>query len=78
MSAFGLPDSKPAPDGSISVSKLRTFADTIRDAKTNWPRPRPTWTTAATSTRWVNAIEYDYDIVPQIYHVRHVQGDRAG
>jgi len=28
-------DSQPAPDGKVGVSKLRTFADTIRDAKTN-------------------------------------------
>lgn len=69
VSASDSQDSKPAPDGKVGVSKLRTFADTIRDAKTNDLASLKTYldNDGGDINSMVNAIEYDYDIVPQIY-----------
>ena len=69
VSASDSQDSKPAPDGKVGVSKLRTFADTIRDAKTNDLASLKTYldNNGGDINPMVNAIEYDYDIVPQIY-----------
>ena len=69
VSASDSQDSKPAPDGKVGVSKLRTFADTIRDAKTNDLASLKTYldNNGGDINSMVNAIEYDYDIVPQIY-----------
>ena len=69
VSASDSKDSQPAPDGKVGVSKLRTFADTIRDAKTNDLASLKTYldNNGGDINTMVNAIEYDYDIVPQIY-----------
>ena len=69
VSASDSKDSQPAPDGKVGVSKLRTFADTIRDAKTNDLASLKTYldNNGGNINSMVNAIEYDYDIVPQIY-----------
>jgi len=69
VSASDSKDSQPAPDGKVGVSKLRTFADTIRDAKTNDLASLKTYldNNGGDISAMVNAIEYDYDIVPQIY-----------
>ena len=69
VSASDSKDSQPAPDGKVGVSKLRTFADTIRDAKTNDLASLKTYldNNGGGIDTMVNAIEYDYDIVPQIY-----------
>ena len=69
VSASDSKDSQPAPDGKVGVSKLRTFADTIRDAKTNDLASLKTYldNNGGDINAMVNAIEYDYDIVPQIY-----------
>ena len=69
VSASDSQDSKPAPDGKVGVSKLRTFADRIRDAKTNDLASLKTYldNNGGDINSMVNAIEYDYDIVPQIY-----------
>lgn len=69
VSASDSKDSQPAPDGKVGVSKLRTFADTIRDAKTNDLASLKTYldNNGGDINSMVNAIEYDYDIVPQIY-----------
>ena len=69
VSASDSQDSQPAPDGKVGVSKLRTFADTIRDAKTNDLASLKTYldNNGGDISAMVNAIEYDYDIVPQIY-----------
>ena len=69
VSASDSQDSKPAPEGKVGVSKLRTFADTIRDAKTNDLASLKTYldNNGGDINSMVNAIEYDYDIVPQIY-----------
>ena len=69
VSASDSQDSKPAPDGKVGISKLRTFADTIRDAKTNDLASLKTYldNNGGDINSMVNAIEYDYDIVPQIY-----------
>ena len=69
VSASDSKDSQPAPDGKVGVSKLRTFADTIRDAKTNDLASLKTYldNNGGGINTMVNAIEYDYDIVPQIY-----------
>ncbi len=69
VSASDSKDSQPAPDGKVGVSKLRTFADTIRNAKTNDLASLKTYldNNGGDIDTMVNAIEYDYDIVPQIY-----------
>ena len=69
VSASDSKDSQPAPDGKVGVSKLRTFADSIRDAKTNDLASLKTYldNNGGDINSMVNAIEYDYDIVPQIY-----------
>ena len=69
VSASDSKDSQPAPDGKVGVSKLRTFSDTIRDAKTNDLASLKTYldNNGGDINTMVNAIEYDYDIVPQIY-----------
>lgn len=69
VSASDSKDSQPAPDGKVGVSKLRTFADTIRDAKTNDLASLKTYldNNGGGIDTMVNAIEYDYDIIPQIY-----------
>lgn len=69
VSASDSRDSQPAPDGKVGVSKLRTFADTIRDAKTNDLASLKTYldNNGGDINAMVNAIEYDYDIIPQIY-----------
>ena len=69
VSASDSKDSQPAPDGKVGVSKLRTFADTIRDAKTNDLASLKTYldNNGGDINAMVNAIEYDYDIIPQIY-----------
>ena len=69
VSASDSKDSQPAPDGRVGVSKLRTFADTIRDAKTNDLASLKTYldNNGGDINAMVNAIEYDYDIIPQIY-----------
>ena len=69
VSASDSKDSQPAPDGKVGVSKLRTLADTIRDAKTNDLASLKTYldNNGGDISAMVNAIEYDYDIVPQIY-----------
>ena len=69
VSASDSKDSQPAPDGKVGVSKLRTFTDTIRDAKTNDLASLKTYldNNGGDINAMVNAIEYDYDIVPQIY-----------
>ena len=69
VSASDSKDSQPAPDGKVGVSKLRTFADMIRDAKTNDLASLKTYldNNGGDINAMVNAIEYDYDIVPQIY-----------
>ena len=69
VSASDSKDSQPAPDGKVGVSKLRTFADTIRDAKTNDLASLKTYldNNGGDINTMVNAIEYDYDIIPQIY-----------
>ena len=69
VSASDSKDSQPAPDGKVGISKLRTFADTIRDAKTNDLASLKTYldNNGGDINAMVNAIEYDYDIVPQIY-----------
>ena len=69
VSASDSKDSQPAPDGKVGVSKLRNFADTIRDAKTNDLASLKTYldNNGGDINTMVNAIEYDYDIVPQIY-----------
>ena len=69
VSASDSKDSQPAPDGKVGVSKLRTFADTVRDAKTNDLASLKTYldNNGGDINTMVNAIEYDYDIVPQIY-----------
>ena len=68
VSASDSKDSQPAPDGKVGVSKLRTFADTIRDAKTNDLASLKTYldNNGGDINAMVNAIEYDYDIIPQI------------
>ena len=60
---------KPAPDGQVGVSQMRTFADTIRDAKTNDLASLKTYldNNGGNVETMVNAIEYDYDVVPQIF-----------
>ena len=69
VSASDSKDSQPAPDGKVGVSKLRTFADTIRDAKTNDLASLKTYldNNGGDINAMANAIEYDYDIIPQIY-----------
>ena len=69
VSASDSKDSQAAPDGKVGVSKLRTFADTIRDAKTNDLASLKTYldNNGGDINAMVNAIEYDYDIIPQIY-----------
>lgn len=69
VSASDSKDSQPAPDGKVGVSKLHTFADMIRDAKTNDLASLKTYldNNGGDINTMVNAIEYDYDIVPQIY-----------
>ena len=69
VSASDSKDSQPAPDGKVGVSKVRTLADTIRDAKTNDLASLKTYldNNGGDINSMVNAIEYDYDIVPQIY-----------
>ena len=59
----------PAPDGQVGVSQMRTFADTIRDAKTNDLASLKTYldNNGGNVETMVNAIEYDYDVVPQIF-----------
>ena len=59
----------PAPDGQVGVSQMRTFADTIRDAKTNDLASIKTYldNNGGNVETMVNAIEYDYDVVPQIF-----------
>ena len=69
VSASDSKDSNPAPDGQVGVSKMRTFADTIRDAKTNDLASLKTYldNNGGDINSMVNAVEYDYDLVPQIY-----------
>ncbi|MFC2620988.1 MAG: ABC transporter ATP-binding protein, partial [Pauljensenia sp.] len=61
--------SKGAPDGKVGVSQMRTFADSIRDAKTNDLASLKTYldNNGGGIDSMVNAVEYDYDVVPQIF-----------
>ena len=61
--------SKAAPDGKVGVSQMRTFADSIRDAKTNDLASLKTFldNNGGGIDSMVNAVEYDYDVVPQIF-----------
>ena len=69
VSASDSKKDKPAPDGQVGVSQMRTFADTIRDAKTNDLASLKTYldNNGGNVETMVNAIEYDYDVVPQIF-----------
>ena len=69
VSASDSKKDKPAPDGQVGVSQIRTFADTIRDAKTNDLASLKTYldNNGGNVETMVNAIEYDYDVVPQIF-----------
>ena len=59
---------KPS-DGKVGVSKLRTLADNIRDAKTNDLASLKAFFdgNGGNVNSFVNAIEYDYDVTPQIF-----------
>ena len=59
---------KPS-DGKVGVSKLRTLADNIRDAKTNDLASLKAFLdgNGGNVNSFVNAIEYDYDVTPQIF-----------
>ena len=59
---------KPS-DGKVGVSKLRTLADNIRDAKTNDLASLKAFLdgNGGNVNSLVNAIEYDYDVTPQIF-----------
>ena len=59
---------KPS-DGKVGVSKLRTLADNIRDAKTNDLASLKAFLdgNGGKVNSYVNAIEYDYDVTPQIF-----------
>ena len=59
---------KPS-DGKVGVSKLRTLADNIRDAKTNDLASLKAFLdgNGGNVNSYVNAIEYDYDVTPQIF-----------
>lgn len=59
---------KPS-DGKVGVSKLRTLADNIRDAKTNDLASLKAFLdgNGGRVNSYVNAIEYDYDVTPQIF-----------
>ena len=69
VSASDSAKAKTAPDGKVGVSDMRTFADTIRDAKTNDLASLKVFldNNGGGIETMTNAIEYDYDIVPQIY-----------
>ena len=69
VSASDSAKAKTAPDGKVGVSDMRTFADTIRDAKTNDLASLKTFldNNGGGIETMTNAIEYDYDVVPQIY-----------
>ena len=69
VSASDSKKDKPAPDGQVGVSQMRTFADTIRDAKTNDLASLKTYldNNGGNVETMVNAIECDYDVVPQIF-----------
>ena len=69
VSASDSAKAKTAPDGKVGVSDMRTFADTIRDAKTNDLASLKVFldNNGGGVEGMVNAIEYDYDVVPQIY-----------
>ena len=69
VSASDSASAKTAPDGKVGVSNMRTFADTIRDAKTNDLASLKTFldNNGGGIETMTNAIEYDYDVVPQIY-----------
>ncbi|WP_314970145.1 ABC transporter ATP-binding protein, partial [uncultured Actinomyces sp.] len=59
---------KPS-DGKVGVSKLRTLADDIRDTKTNDLASLKAFLdgNGGKVNSYVNAIEYDYDVTPQIF-----------
>ena len=69
VSASDSAKAKTAPDGKVGVSDMRTFADTIRDAKTNDLASLKVFldNNGGGIETMTNAIEYDYDVVPQIY-----------
>ena len=69
VSASDSANAKTAPDGKVGVSDMRTFADTIRDAKTNDLASLKVFldNNGGGIETMTNAIEYDYDVVPQIY-----------
>ena len=61
--------SEKSSDGKVGVSKLRTLADNIRDAKTNDLASLKAFLdgNGGNVNSFVNAIEYDYDVTPQIF-----------
>ncbi|MBF1731426.1 MAG: ABC transporter ATP-binding protein, partial [Trueperella pyogenes] len=61
--------SEKSSDGKVGVSKLRTLADNIRDAKTNDLASLKAFFdgNGGNVNSFVNAIEYDYDVTPQIF-----------
>ena len=69
VSASDSAQAKTAPDGKVGVSDMRTFADTIRDAKTNDLASLKVFldNNGGGIETMTNAIEYDYDVIPQIY-----------
>ena len=69
VSASDSAKAKTAPDGKVGVSDMRTFADTIRDAKTNDLASLKAFldNNGGGIETMTNAIEYDYDVIPQIY-----------
>ena len=69
VSASDSTQAKTAPDGKVGVSNMRTFADTIRDAKTNDLASLKVFldNNGGGIETMTNAIEYDYDVIPQIY-----------
>ena len=69
VSASDSAQAKTAPDGKVGVSNMRTFADTIRDAKTNDLASLKVFldNNGGGIETMTNAIEYDYDVIPQIY-----------
>lgn len=69
VSASDSAKAKTAPDGKVGVSDMRTFADTIRDAKTNDLASLKVFldNNGGGIETMTNAIEYDYDVIPQIY-----------
>ena len=80
VSASDSAKAKTAPDGKVGVSDMRTFADTIRDAKTNDLASLKVFldNNGGGIETMTNAIEYDYDVIPPNLPVRHLQDDRPG